>query len=176
DVLHDNHFVVLHGEERAVHDFFHVRVIAARQEAQGLLHTIGGARQALAIRILAEPLQHLTHQRSERIVLLLRSQHLYCCFTFHRPTLQRCFVQFPRCESFPSGANRPKTHYAIAPSACGRAVTPDSPTLALLRRIAGYRDSGCDDQMRSELPSSPADPVAQCPPRGRWWDPPGLRP
>src|SRR5262245_37872525 len=62
DVAHHHHFVVVHGEERAVDDFVDVCLVAAGQKPERLVDTSRRFEEPLARRILAELCQQLPNE------------------------------------------------------------------------------------------------------------------
>src|ERR1039458_8161205 len=167
DVPHHHHFVVLHLVQRSIQNLLDVHSKTAGQEAQGLVHTLGRTRQAIALRVLAQAAQHLFDQRSDRLIPCLRLHHLdYSFIRFHRLSLQRCSAPSRRCESSPASATRPETLASNSVSACGRSQTPDSPTSAPHGQTPPLPGSGCGGRTAAPLPAAPVHRARRCPPPG----------
>ena len=62
DVLHDDHLVVVHREERVVEHFVDVGAVAAGQKRERLLDALRSTHQPLASRVFPELNQQLANQ------------------------------------------------------------------------------------------------------------------
>src|SRR6185369_3450662 len=61
DILDDDHFVIVHGEEGAVEDGFRIFLVAASKKLHSLANSFGSSRESFAIRVLPQADQHFAH-------------------------------------------------------------------------------------------------------------------
>src|SRR5690606_13149672 len=164
DVLHEHHVVVILVEDRVADHLVHGEPVAACQPRQALLHALRRTRQALALRILAEPPQDLADQVLESDILELRAagvRRLSPPSHFAPPmppSTPRSSAASPTAPGAP-GARLP----AARPPGAPRSSRPGSPWLDSPRPSTARRCSGCGDPHRGSraprrAPSAPSGP------------------